>query len=90
MRVNQLSQWHNLLTQTRNLLRVQRQTKKYVFREHLQILGALPHVNGLSTESCITHTVRGVVIVYAEEAVPAITRSGQLKTVSSQKAECRP
>ena len=89
MRVNQLSQWHSLQTQTRNLLKVQRQMRKYVFREHLQILGAPPHAKGLSTESCITHTVRGVVIVYAEEVVPAITRSGQLKTENSPKAECR-
>ena len=89
MRANQLSQWRNPQTQTRSLLRVQLQTKKYVFREHLLILGALPHVKGPSMESCITHTVRGVVIVYAEEVVPAITRSGQLKTENSPKAECR-
>ena len=88
MRVNQLSQWRNLQMQTRRL-RVLLRTKKCVFREHLLILGAPPHESGMSTGSCIIHTVLGVVIVCAEEVVPAITRSGQLKTESSPKAGCQ-
>ena len=85
MRVNQLSQWRNLQMQTRRL-RVLLRTKKCVFREHLPILGAPPHARGMSTGSCIIHTVLGVVIVCAEEVVPATTRSGQLKTESFPRA----
>ena len=86
-RANLQIQRHNLQMLTRSCQRVRIQTKRCAFRERLLTLDVLPHERGPSMESCIIHTVRGVVIVYAEEVVPAITRRGQPRTESSPRTE---